>query len=323
METYIKEALQKFEVKNQIIEVSSKFRFNSETDEIIFDRELDNIAINKAFDVYREQNNILSKEMIKEIRQKYTLSQRGFAKLLGWSPATVTRYEKGAIPSKVNSGILFNLSHSTELAKSLLSQHKQDFSTDEINQLENRIQELDSEIDTNDLIALIEKRFDSKPKSIESGYSKFSFEKLKQMIIYFISSMDHLSKTKLNKLLFYSDFGVFKENTVSMSGVVYIHDYYGPVPENADLIYSSLVETGTIEKMPFPNGKGERLLTGESFDKKYFNTEELMMLERVKNQFKEDRANEISEKSHQEIGYIETELKEIISYAYALNLKNI
>lgn len=323
METYMKESLQIFEVKNQTIEVSSKFRFSSETNEIVFDRELDNIAINQAFDIYREKNNILSKKTIQEIRQKYSLSQRAFAKLLGWSPATIARYEKGAIPSKVNNGILFTLNQNTELAKSLLNQNKEFFSTDEIILLNKRLKELDSEYDTNDLVDLIEKRFDSKVKSINSGYSKFNFDKLKQMVIYFTTSIDNLSKTKLNKLLFYSDFGFFRESMLSMSGVVYIHDHYGPVPDSSDLIYSSLVETSVIEKKPFPNGRGFKLVTNEIFNRDYFNSEELRFLKKVRDTFEDDKAQDISDKSHEEVGYIQTELKETIPYNYALDLKNI
>ena len=50
--------------------------------------------------MYREQNNILSKEKIKEIRDKYGLSLSEFAELTGISKASLTRYEKEQYPLK-------------------------------------------------------------------------------------------------------------------------------------------------------------------------------------------------------------------------------
>ncbi|MCI2802876.1 type II TA system antitoxin MqsA family protein [Staphylococcus pettenkoferi] len=109
MRTYIKKGTEVFKVRGQEIEVESEFCFDIETNEKVFNEELDEIAINKAFDMYREQNNILSKEKIKEIRDKYGLSLREFAELTGISKASLTRYEKGAIPTKVNNNLYIDL----------------------------------------------------------------------------------------------------------------------------------------------------------------------------------------------------------------------
>lgn len=54
MNTYIKESRETFQVRNENIEVISMFRFDGETNQIVFDEELDNQAINKAFDIYRK-----------------------------------------------------------------------------------------------------------------------------------------------------------------------------------------------------------------------------------------------------------------------------
>lgn len=321
MNTYIKESRETFQVRNENIEVISMFRFDGETNQIVFDEELDNQAINKAFDIYRKKYNILSKEEIKQIREMYKLSQRAFAKLLGWSPATIARYERGSVPTKVNNSLLISLRDNQDLANSLFIQNKENLGQEEQEKLANRLKELEGKNESNDLVELIESRFDDQGITIMSGYQKFNFEKVKQMIIYFSSQIDYLSKTKLNKLLFYSDFSSFKNSTVSMSGMIYLHDHYGPVPKHSSLIYSALEENGVIEWIPFSSNTGEMVRPNETFDSSNFSIQELELLKDVVGQFKNDKANDISTKSHEETAYKKTTMKEDISYSFAMDLK--
>ena len=44
-------------------------------------------------DAYRKQVGLLTSSEIKRIREKYRISQKEFSEILGWSPATITRYE--------------------------------------------------------------------------------------------------------------------------------------------------------------------------------------------------------------------------------------
>ena len=48
----------------------------------------------------------ITADEIKEIRQRYGLSQRSFAQLLGIGPASIVRYEQGATPSKANANLI-------------------------------------------------------------------------------------------------------------------------------------------------------------------------------------------------------------------------
>lgn len=45
-------------------------------------------------------------ELVKATREKYGLSQRAFASLLGLGEATIVRYEKGSVPSKANANLI-------------------------------------------------------------------------------------------------------------------------------------------------------------------------------------------------------------------------
>ena len=51
-------------------------------------------------------SNILSAEEIRGIRQKYDLSQKNFAALLGIGVASIARYETGASPTKANANLI-------------------------------------------------------------------------------------------------------------------------------------------------------------------------------------------------------------------------
>lgn len=96
-----------FNVKQEEITVNSSYLRCTECKEeiLIPGKEDDNIK--QAYDIYRIRKNLLFPEQIKKIRKSYNLSQRTLAKILGWSHATLSRYETGALQST---------SHNNELA---------------------------------------------------------------------------------------------------------------------------------------------------------------------------------------------------------------
>ena len=48
----------------------------------------------------------LTAQDVKRIREKYGLTQQGFARLLGLGEASVVRYENGQKPSKANANLI-------------------------------------------------------------------------------------------------------------------------------------------------------------------------------------------------------------------------
>ena len=55
---------------------------------------------------YRKRKNLLFPEQIKEIRGKYNLSQRAFARALGFAEATINRYESGVLQDTLHNNVL-------------------------------------------------------------------------------------------------------------------------------------------------------------------------------------------------------------------------
>lgn len=104
--TYVKDYTNTFEIKGETIEVTAPARFDSKTNKIIDDMELDNRAIKMAQNKYRKKFNVIGPIDINALRKKWNLTQKQLANVIGWSPLTITLYEVGEIPTKSNNRLL-------------------------------------------------------------------------------------------------------------------------------------------------------------------------------------------------------------------------
>ena len=67
---------------------------------------LDNSQRRKASDAYRRAHGLLTTSEIISVRNRYGLSQRGLARILGWGPITIHRYEQGGIQNRAHDTVL-------------------------------------------------------------------------------------------------------------------------------------------------------------------------------------------------------------------------
>lgn len=88
-----------YPVKGEPVTIDANVLICSMCGTDIFNEALDSENLALAYSKYRKAKGIVDVDEITKIRKKYGLSQRGIAALLGWSPATISRYEAGAIPS--------------------------------------------------------------------------------------------------------------------------------------------------------------------------------------------------------------------------------
>ena len=161
-----------------------------------------------------------------------------------------------------------------------------------------------------------------------SGYRKLDLEKLYSAILFF--SKKGVSKTKLNKLLFYADFKHYKEYAISITGARYAHVPFGPAPDNYEIYYGALSSQkgiAFIEEI-YPARRGGEPVVGEIIKaaKKpglsLFAASELRIMASVQEDFEKYNAREITDFSHKEVGYRETENGDTISYNYAKQLSH-
>lgn len=104
--TYIKDYTNTYDIRGIEIEVTSPARFDSKTDKVVPDMELDDKAVRIAQEKYREKFSFVNPEDIKNLRKKWNLTQRELAQIIGWSPSTVALYEVGEIPTISNNRLL-------------------------------------------------------------------------------------------------------------------------------------------------------------------------------------------------------------------------
>ncbi len=78
-----------------------------------------------------------------------------------------------------------------------------------------------------------------------SGFKRFNKEKFLNAVLYFCTGAGEF-KTKLNKLLFYSDFQHFKEYTNSITGTQYARVPFRPGSQQFRVIIFSCLSIGEL-----------------------------------------------------------------------------
>lgn len=185
----------KIKIKDKVIEYEEIFlqcpQTNEEENEYV-NAEIMDENLQNARDAYRFQNNLLTSKEIKQIRNKYKITQLEMAKLLGVGDVTVTRYE--TIENNIKTVIV---------KETLNYLNEQEIEAKYVNFLE---------------------------KNAENGNTSLEINKTEAIINYISQNYPHLYKVKLMKLLWYIDSIAYKENKKSLTGLVYTHQKMGALP---------------------------------------------------------------------------------------------
>ena len=153
--------------------------------------------------------------------------------------------------------------------------------------------------------------------------SLYNIPKYKQMIISLlrmnISKDGKITKTKLAKLLYLSDFAWFYNKMESMSGIQYRKIAFGPVPDAFFRVIDELEESGKIIIDRKSSGGKDMLLISESESNKnekietISKDEEKLMKDIVKN-WKDKKTSEIVNFTHNQLPYKLCRENELIPY---------
>lgn len=273
----------------------------------------------KAYRLYRSKHNMLQPEEIHNFRHKYHLTQSDLANLLGLGGATISRYETGKLQDETHDRLL-RLAMDPKTLQMLVASPMSTLPEDKKKTILKALEQT-SEPKVTSLERFVITTFQDHEPDEYSGFRRFERDKFFNAILYLCKGGE--SKTKLNKLLFYTDFKHFKEYTISTTGAQYAHIPFGPAPNNYDLYYPILIRQGAleIEEIDYPYFSGEKFITKTEPNLNIFSESELRILASVKEYFKGYNASEISKYSHQEKGYQATEIGKIISYCYAQSLR--
>ena len=278
--------------------------------------ELDQDIAALALAAYRAKVGLLAPEAIKAFRAAFDLTQQELARLLGWGITTLSRYENGAIQDEAHDRALRMMMRPA----TLLAELKQRPDVLAPERRERVLALLRSRpYESSAYSSFISDYIADYEPDIRSGYRALDTERLAAMVLHFCKAPG-VSRTTLNKLLWYADFEGFRRNTVSLSGARYAHLPFGPAPDRYDALLAHLTSVRRV--LDVDEGSAgphtwELLVANEAPDYALFSNRELNILTGVAERFAGMKARDISEASHNEAAYRETKRGEIISYAFA------
>lgn len=289
-----------------------------DTQETFSTTELDTVNINQVYNQYRAKYGIPFSDEIKAIREQYGLSASKMSVILGLGANQYRLYENGEMPSEAIGKTLKSIINPMVFATYVRNAENQ-FTPQEFSKICDKIHiAIKRREDFEASIYKMPKR------SIINGYAPVSMSHVKNIVLYYINKLGGVFNTKMNKLLFYTDFYSYKQRGFGMTGLAYKAIQYGPVPLNWNILYGSIEDIDT-EIVSFSTGNsGERLCSSVSADMNVFSAEDLAILDNIVDNFGNLTANQLSELSHQEdawIHYIGTSLP--IDYTEAFTLKGI
>jgi len=296
----------------------------NETGERFEDDVFAQLNYNQLVNQYREKYSIPFPEQIISIREKYKISASRMSEILGFGVNSYRQYENGEVPSQSNARLI-QLADDPNEFKKLVNL---------CNTLETRVKD---KIMNKIQIVLGEQKHKKFEKQLEkyflgaflpnafTGYRMPNLDKFSEMVIFFTERLQPW-KTKLNKLLFYADFTMFKQSGFSISGVQYRAIPMGPVPNNFNSIFDYLARNDYVDiyYTTFPDGgTGEQFkpIADRTFNSELFTEFEVAILENIAERFKNISTDEMIALSHQEKAWRESkEEKKLIDYKYSFDL---
>lgn len=313
--------IQDFEVRGENIpvEVTYYHCFNC-GDNYELPQAPDEDPFNIAYRLYRDQKGLLQPEEIKAYRTKLGLTQKEFSQILGIGIATLNRYENGALQSDAHDNIIRLCIEPNNLLK-IIQEKPEIVDKKAKGRLFSRLQSDLSESNKNFKKELIGNSYAYSPDEF-NGNTIFNFDKFTQVCKYFCFR-NEVYKTKLLKLLFYADFKHFKDFNISITGLPYKHLPLGPVPDQFDTLFVALASWfNELDKNEKIEGDyiGEVFTTQNPPDMAAFTKAEIDTLSYIRVNLSNLTSKQLSDLSHREKAYQETNPLDFIPYTFAEEL---
>lgn len=290
--------------------------------------ELDTLNVIQVHNKYREKYGIPFTDEIKNIREKYGLSATKMSEVLGLGVNVYRNYEGGEMPS-VATGRLIRLAEDPAEFGKLLEMSRNALEPNEYDRVKKKLDHASGGWTQAEEIWR-KFLFGREYPNIHNGFRVPSLEKLGGMVSYFAEHNMPFT-TALNKLLFYADFGHFKNYGLGISGVYYKAIQRGPVPENYGALYNHVVNSGYAKVVEHDFGEfvGERFMPVSEKEnlraaEEIFSETELKMIAFVSKRFEGLTTKTIVKISHDEPAWKDNvDERSRISFDYGFELKNM
>lgn len=299
----------------------------NECNEDLYVNEIENENNERIFKIYRKIANIITPQDIVNLRNKYDISQRELTSILGFGKMTINRYERGGLPSKSQSDyIKLLIDNETEFVNRVKTAYEKNEISEKTYKkiISNDVEKAISKKEVQDNIRKYLNVELSRDPDIYNGYKSLDLDKVENIISYIASKVKNLTITSLNKYLWYIDMLSFNQRSVSITGLTYQNQKFGPTIINKRYDEISLLDDKyQREDFETINGNATEIISKNNFDLKKISDSEKKIIDNVIKLLKNKNVTEISEMSHKEDGWRKTERLEQISFEYAMNLKLI
>lgn len=278
----------------------------------------------RIYKLYREKANIIKPQDIVELREKYNISQRELTAILGFGKMTINRYERGGVPTKSQSDYIRLLINNEnkfieKVKEAYMNRNINDKTYEKIvsKNLENEINKDDIQ---NMYRKVINNSLSLKP-NIFNGYKTFNLELVENIISYISSKVNNLTITSLNKYLWFIDIVSFNQRGISITGLTYQKQQYGPTIIDQRYKEISLLDDKYVRN-DYEDESGTKTIitSNKNFDLSKLKDSEIAIINKIIKLLKNKNVTDISNMSHEEEGWKKTKKYNEISFEYAMNL---
>ena len=281
----------------------------------------------RIYELYREKANIIKPQDIVDLRKKYDISQRELTAILGFGKMTINRYERGGVPTKSQSDyIKLLIDNDNKFVEKVKEAYKNGNINDKT--YEKIVStNLENEIGKNDIQDMYRRVINNslrlKP-NIFNGYKTFDLELVENIISYISSKVNNLTITSLNKYLWFIDIVSFNQRGVSITGLTYQKQQYGPTIIDQRYKELSLLDDKYIRN-DYEDESGTKTIitSNKNFDLSKLKDSEIEIINKIIKLLKNKNVTDISNMSHEEEGWKKTKKFDEISFEYAMNLNII
>jgi hypothetical protein len=145
--------------------------------------------------------------------------------------------------------------------------------------------------------------------------------RFKELVLYICEKCANdprFGATKLNKILYFSDFLAFGESGAPITGMEYQKIKKGPAPRRMVPIRDEMVKAGdlAIQRVKLISGGRvqERPINLRSANLEMFTSTQIALVDSIIEALRDATAEEVSELSHRMVGYKVVDVGEIIPY---------
>jgi uncharacterized phage-associated protein/DNA-binding transcriptional regulator YiaG len=231
---YLCEGMETQTFRNEKFQVYVRYYECADTGGHFTTEDQDEQAFNELYNQYRVRHGIPFPDEIKRIRERYGLTLSQITEIVGFGQNQWRQYENGCVPSESNGKSIAAIKDRNGML-SMLSACKEQLGDKKYEKIRNKVLCAPDSANDDPLSVYF---YGNTKRGIYNGFSEMNPDKLQSMVQFIVSKEKNgVSKTKLNKEMFYADFCCYKKYGRSISGLSYRAIQYGPVPEHYETVY--------------------------------------------------------------------------------------